>query len=74
MGENRIINTGGAILTTRELEEYLKKLGTTHNLTSKSSKETYPIPRMIDNYLTIKEVYNMLNEHVKLRNRYTPSR
>ena len=36
-----------------------------HDLTSKSSKETYPIPRLLDNYKAIKEVYNVLNEHVK---------
>ena len=66
MGEKRIMSLNGAILTTRELEEYLEKLGAIHDLASKSSKETYPIPRLIENYMTIKDVYELLNEHVKL--------
>lgn len=74
MGEKRIMSTNGAILTTRELEEYLEKIAATHNLTTKSSKETYPIPRLIENYSVIKEVYEILNEHVKLRNINTSSR
>ena len=65
MGEKRIMSTNGVILTTRELEEYLEKIGTTHNLTAKSWKETYPIPRLLDNYALIKDVYEILNEHVK---------
>ncbi len=67
MKEKRIININGAILTQKELEQYLEKLGTTHNITQKSSKDTYPIPRLLENYLVIKEVYELLNEHVKLR-------
>lgn len=74
MGENRVVNLSGAILTTRELEEYLRKLGATHNVVTKSNKSTYPIPRLLDNYIIIKEVYNMLNEHVKMRNTNTSSR
>ena len=65
MGEKRIMSTNGVILTTRELEEYLEKIGTTHNLVAESSKETYPIPRLQENYAIIKEVYELLNEHVK---------
>ena len=65
MGEKRIISTNGVVLTTRELEEYLEKIGATHNLVAKSSKETYPIQRLQENYTIIKEVYELLNEHVK---------
>ena len=65
MGEKRIISTNGVVLTTRELEEYLEKVGATHNLVAESSKETYPIPRLEENYAIIKEVYELLNEHVK---------
>ena len=66
MNEKIMISNQGAILTAKELEEYLAKLGSTHNLISKSSKDTYPIPRLIDNYFAIKDTYDMLNEHVKL--------
>ena len=65
MGEKRIITNTGAVLTSKELEEYLEKIGATHNLTTKSSKETYPIPRLLENYAIIKEVYEILNDHVK---------
>ena len=66
MGEKRIMSVNGAILTTMELEEHLEKLGAMHNLTQKSSKDTYPIPRLMDNYLVIKEVYELFKEYVKI--------
>ena len=65
MSEKRIMSNSGIVLTTKELEEYLEKIGSTHILRQKSSKETYPIPRLLDNYRVIKEVYEILNEHVK---------
>ena len=65
MGEKRIMSTNGIVLTTRELEYYLEKIGATLSLTAKSSIETYPIPRLQKNFYLIKEVYELLNEHVK---------
>lgn len=65
MEKKRIIANSGAILTTKELENYLEKMASKHNLSVKSSKETYPIPRLLENYSIIKEVYEILNEHVK---------
>ena len=67
MGENRILNIEGAILTNKELEKHLEKFASNFNITYKSDKRTYPIPRLIDNYNAIKEVYNLLNEHLKLQ-------
>ena len=66
MTEKRIMSINGAILTTKELEEYLEKLGATHSVIPKSNRNTYPIPRLMENYYAIKDVYDMLNEHVKL--------
>ena len=65
MNEKRIMSTNGVILTTRELEKYLEKIGATHDIIQESSKDTYPIPRLQENYTIIKEVYELLNEHVK---------
>lgn len=65
MSEKRMISTSGAILTAREIEEYLEKVGAMHNLVQKSSKETYPIPRLQENFYLIKEVNDLLNDHVK---------
>ena len=66
MKENRILGTNGAILNTKELEIYLEKISSTHNLKATSEKQTYPIPRLLENYRAIKEVYELLNEHLKL--------
>ena len=66
MRERNLIGINGVILTTRELEQYFEKLGATDDLIFESSKNTYPIPRLVENYYAIKDVYIMLNEHVKM--------
>ena len=66
MRENLILDINGAILTSKELEKYLEKIGAAYNIKQKTDKKTYPIPRMMNNYYIIKQVYNLLNEHVKL--------
>ena len=63
----KILNIEGALLNKQELYEHLEKIASTHNVKNKSDKETYPIPRLLENYSAIKEVYNLLNEHVKLK-------
>ena len=50
----------------QELENYLEKIAASHNITSKSDKNTYPVPHLIENLKAIEEVYNLLNEHLKL--------
>ena len=55
----------GALLNKQELYGYLEKLAAGHTICQKSNKITYPIPRMMENYNAIKEVYNLLNENVK---------
>ncbi len=66
MRNYRLLQINGAILTSRELEDELKRAGAEYNITSKSNISTYPIPRLIENYLAIKETYNLLNDHVNL--------
>ena len=66
MKTNRILKIDGTILDKRQLENHLQKIASNHNLINKPSKETYPIPQLIENYETIKMVYHLLNEHVKL--------
>ena len=36
----------GAILGKNQLEDYLEKVASSHNLQNFSDKETYPIPRL----------------------------
>ena len=62
----RILNISGALLDKNQLEKYLEKVATNHSLKLKSDKNTYPVPRMLENYEVIKQVYNLLNEHLKL--------
>ena len=61
----RVLTIKGAILDTHQLEHYLEKIASDHVLKNKSDKDTYPIPRLIDNYEVIKEVYHLLNESLK---------
>ena len=63
----RILNRKGTVLEKRQLENYLEKIAAEHILTEYSDKDTYPIPRVIENLEVIEEVYQMLNEHVKLQ-------
>ena len=67
MNSYRILNTKGAVLDKSQLESYLEKLASDHVLKEKSDKNTYPIPRMQDNFDTITMVYNLLSEHIKLK-------
>lgn len=67
MKSYRILNTKGAVLDKYQLEKYLEKLASDHILKEKSDKNTYPIPRMIENFNIITEVYNLLNEQIKLK-------
>ena len=66
MKENRKLKITGVILEKSQLEKYLEKIASSHNTTTKSQKDTYPIPQMLENFKTIQEVYNVLNEHLKL--------
>ena len=66
MKSYKVLNISGALLDKNQLEKYLEKVATNHNLKLKSEKQTYPIPRMLENYQVIKQVYNLLNQHLKL--------
>ena len=54
------------MLDKAQLENHLQKIAYSHNLVNKSQKSTYPIPHLIESFKEIKEVYNLLNEHLKL--------
>ena len=65
--EYKILNGKGAILGQNELENYLEKMASNHILKNNSDKNTYPIPRLKENFEIITQVYNLLNEHIKLK-------
>ena len=62
---NKILQIDGAILDKHQLEKHLENIAITHNLKEKSEKQTYPVPRLMENYEVIKTVYNLLNKNLK---------
>lgn len=63
---SKILKINGTLLDKRQLENHLQKIASNHNLSNQSQKDTYPVPQMLENYKTIEQVYNLLNEHLKL--------
>lgn len=66
MKEKRRLNIKGAILDKNQLDSYLEKIASDHILQEKSNKDTYPIPRLKEDFEIIKEVYKLLNEHLEI--------
>ena len=64
--EYRTLHMKGITLNTIELEKYLEKLASDQILKINSDKNTYPIPPIKEKFEIIKEVYELLNEHIKL--------
>lgn len=60
------LNIEGAILDVEQLKNHLEKMAMQHTLKKQSNKNTYPIPQLLENYVKIKKVYQLLNEHIKL--------
>lgn len=66
MKTNKSLNINGAVVDKEQLKKHLEKIAIEHSVIPKSKKSTYPVPEMIDNFETIRQVYNLLNEHLKL--------
>ena len=66
MRVNRILKIDGTPLNKMQLEKHLQKIASSHNLAGKSQKNTYPVPHLLESFKVIQEVYNLLNEHLKL--------
>ena len=65
MKKNRILNVNGAVIDKYQLEKYMQKLASSHSLKNKCDKNTYPVPRVKENYEYIYMVFKLLNEHLK---------
>ena len=63
---NKVLKINGTLLDKNQLENHLQKIASIHNLSNKSQKDTYPVPHMLENFKTIEQVYQLLNEHLKL--------
>ena len=66
MKTNKVLKINGIALDKKQLCNHLEKIASGHNLVNKSDKQTYPVPHLKESFNVIKEVYNLLNEHLKL--------
>ena len=62
----KILNTKETVLDRKLLKEYLAKFASDSIIKEKSDINTYPIPRVLDNFEYISLIYTLLNQHVKL--------
>ena len=65
MKKNRTLNIRGTLLDRGQLSKYIEKIAAEHNVKSSSEKETYPIPKVKEDYRFILETYKLLNKHIK---------
>ena len=62
----KFLNIKGALLDEHQLQNYLEKIASEHILQNNSNKDTYPIPRLDDNFNQITKTYDILNSNLKL--------
>ncbi len=67
MNSKKFLNIKGAVLDKYQLENYLEKFASDNMLKKNSDKQTYPIPRLDDNFKFITKTYEILNNHMKLK-------
>ena len=62
----KILNIKGALLDKEQLESYLEKIASDHVLQERSNPDTFPIPRLQENFKFITKTYEILNDHLKI--------
>ena len=62
----KFLNIKGATIDQEQLERYLEKIASEHILQKNSNKDTYPIPRLEENFKQITKTYDILNSNLKL--------
>ena len=67
MNNVKFLSIKGAVLDKNQLENYLEKVASDHVLKKYSDKNTYPIPRLKDNFKFITKTYNFLNANIKAK-------
>ena len=60
------LKINGIILDKYQLEKYLENIASDHTISKKTPKNTYPIPRLKENFEYITKTYELLNLHLKL--------
>ncbi len=66
MKKYKKLNIRGTLLDRNQLASHIEKTASEHSIKSFSSKDTYPIPNLIEDYKFILETYNLLTRHLKL--------
>ena len=63
----RFLNIKGTVLDNYQLQNYMEKIASNHEIKQTSEKWAYPIPRLKDDFKFIENTYELLNEHLKLK-------
>ena len=61
----KYLNIKGTILDNYQLQNYMEKLASSHEIKNNSEKITYPIPRLRDNFKFIEKTYKILRRAFK---------
>ena len=61
------LNIKGMILDKQQLEKYLEKIASNHNIIQNSDKNTFPINALKGNFEFITKTYHLLDEHINLK-------
>ncbi len=62
----KTLNIKGVLLNKEQLKNYLENIASDHTIRTTSDKNTYPVPRVIQNFEYITKTYDMLNGNLKL--------
>ncbi len=62
----KFLNIKGTLLDKKQLQSYFQKTAADHILQKESNTNTYPIPRLKDNFMQITKTYEFLNQNLKL--------
>ena len=62
----KTLNIKGVLLNKEQLKTYLENIASDHTIKPNSDKNTYPIPRLLQNFEYITKTYDMLNANLKL--------
>ena len=66
MKNYRELNISGTILDNIQLEKYMEKIASEHNICNCSASDTYPLDDLKIKYHIILETYNLLSRHIKM--------
>lgn len=65
MEKKKVLNIKGAVLDNSSFINFMEKTAASYEIKKYSKLNTYPIDRLIQNYMFIEKTYRLLNEHIK---------